>query len=140
MGLLLVTALAVAVVLIVAQISGSEPTEDRPDAVAVPEAGSVSLAGAGGEGTAVVEDAILRVSLTGLDPSRDGEFYALWLANADDDLLALAAFPVDASGEAQIETPLPAPLERYRRLEVSREPDDGDPARAGAVVLSGTTR
>lgn len=140
-GLVLVTALAIGVVALVAQVS-QDSGEATGAAGAESDAGGLTLsapAGDSGEGTLSVDGDTLIVALEGLDASRSAEYYALWLVNSDTDLLPVAAFRVDETGTADFRTPLPTVLERFRRVEVTREPEDGDPARSGAVILSGPT-
>lgn len=141
-GLLVVAILAVAAALGAARFAGEgTPAEDAaPPRTPGAALELVSPAGGAASGSAEMSDGVVRVAIVDLEPSRSGEYYALWLANADDDLLPIAAFRVGASGEAAITVPVPGALDDYRRLEVSREPDDGDPARTGAVILRGSTR
>lgn len=142
-GLLVVTIVTVAIVLAVSQFAADDASSDSDLPAAPVDAQALVLSGPPGDpgsGTAAVEDDVIRITLAGLEPTRSGEHYALWLANSDEDLLALGAFQLADSGETEISVPLPGAPADYRRLEVSREPDDGDPARSGPVVLSGPTR
>jgi anti-sigma-K factor RskA len=141
-ALLAVTVLAIAVILAIAQFSDDGAPADKADSVAAPSDG-ITLSGAAGDpaaGSAAVTGGTVQLALADLQPTRPGEHYALWLANDDDDLLALAAFRVGESGRVEISAPLPGELAAYRRIEISREPDDGDPDRVGAVILSAPTR
>ena len=92
--------------------------------------GQVRLARAGGRAT-------LKVS--GLAPSRRGEFYELWLLSPPGDLVSLGSFRVSAGGRATLQVPLPVDPSRYRFLDVSVEPDDGDPAHSSRSILRGRT-
>jgi hypothetical protein len=92
--------------------------------------GQVRLARAGGRAT-------LKVS--GLAPSRRGEFYELWLLSPPGDLVSLGSFRVPAGGRATLQVPLPVDPSRYRFLDVSVEPDDGDPAHSSRSILRGRT-
>jgi anti-sigma-K factor RskA len=82
------------------------------------------------------EHATLRVS--GLAPV-PGHFYELWLLGADGQLVALGSFPVDASGTARIDVPLPVDAADFRFFDVSLEAEDGDPGHSGMSVLRGAT-
>ena len=80
------------------------------------------------------------VRLTGLRPSRRGEFYELWLLGADGELVSLGSVRVPESGRAELEqVPLPVAPERFQYLDVSREPGDGDPRHSSESVLRGPT-
>ena len=70
-----------------------------------------------------------------MQPSADGNFYELWLLNSADDLVSLGSFRVPASGEADVTVPLPADPEGFAALDISAEPDDGDPAHSTRSVL-----
>ena len=92
--------------------------------------GTVKLARSGGRATLVV---------SGLAPSRRGEFYELWLLSPPGDLVSLGSFRVGAGGRATLEVPLPVDPSRYRFLDVSVEPDDGDPSHSARSILRGRT-
>mgnify|MGYP001812170031 CR=1 FL=1 len=142
-GLLVVTIITVAIVLAVSQFTADDGSAGSDSAAAPVDTAALVLSGRAGDpgsGSAVVDEDVIRLSVEGLDPTRAGEHYALWLANSDDDLLPLAAFRAGESGEAEVSVPLPGAPADYRRLEISREPDDGDPTRSGPVVLSAPTR
>ena len=68
-------------------------------------------------------------ALSGLPPSSDGDFYELWLLGDDGELVSLGSFRVPASGAGRARACLlPVDPARFRFLDVSREPADGDPA------------
>jgi Anti-sigma-K factor rskA len=92
--------------------------------------GSVSLEPrAGGKAT---------VKLSGLRPSRGGDFYELWLLGDGGELISLGSVRVPSSRRATLENvQLPVDPERFRFLDVSREPADGDPGHSSISVLRG---
>ena len=92
--------------------------------------GKVRVAGAGGRAT---------LAVSGLARSRAGEFYELWLLTPPGDLVSLGSFRVGAGGRAELEVPLPVDPSRYRFLDVSVEPDDGDPSHSARSILRGRT-
>jgi anti-sigma-K factor RskA len=123
-------AVIVAVVLFAASGGDEEPTLIL---AAVPGSGaeatgSAQLGGAGDTAT---------VELAGLEPSRSGEFYELWLLNDADDLVSLGSFRVGEGGDAEIELPIPIDPSEYSFLDISVEPDDGDASHSGDSVLRG---
>lgn len=78
------------------------------------------------------------VRLSGLRPSRGGDFYELWLLGDGGELVSLGSVRVPASGRATLENvQLPVDPERFRFLDVSREPADGDPGHSSISVLRG---
>jgi anti-sigma-K factor RskA len=91
----------------------------------------------GAEGTATLASSGARatVRLRGLPPSQPGQFYELWLLNTVDDMVALGSFSVPASGAIDVTVPLPGEAPRFAALDLSVEPDDGDPAHSTVSVL-----
>jgi anti-sigma-K factor RskA len=85
---------------------------------------------AGGEAT---------LRLQGLTPSARGDFYELWLLGDKGELVSLGSFRVPRSGGASLRVPLPVDPARFRYLDVSREPADGDPGHSSISVLRGPT-
>jgi anti-sigma-K factor RskA len=105
-----------------------EPVGDRGRGAA----GAVTLAGrAGGSAS---------VRLTGLRPNRGGDFYEVWLLGDDGELVSLGSVRVPASGRAELRVQLPVDPGRFRYLDISREPADGDPGHSTDSVLRGPTR
>ncbi len=79
----------------------------------------------------------LTLDVSGLDPSRPGEIYTLWLIDRDDNLLTLGSFLVPAEGATTVTVPLPVELENYAALDVSVEEPHGDTGHSGRSVLRG---
>jgi Anti-sigma-K factor rskA len=92
-------------------------------------AGAVTLSGgAGGRAS---------VRLSGLAPSSRGDFYELWLLGDGGELVSLGSVRVPRSGRAELRVRLPVDPARFRFLDVSREPADGDPGHSADSVLRG---
>ena len=126
-------AAAAAVVIALVVTAGDEPAGESLTLTALPDSGveasgTATLGSPGGEAT---------VELDGLAPSREGEFYELWLLNDTDDLVSLGSFRVDAEGTTEVELPLPVDPSEYGFVDVSVEPDDGDASHSGDSVLRG---
>ncbi len=79
------------------------------------------------------------VKVDGLPPSSRRDFYELWLLGADGRLVSLGSFRVPRSGAAEVRVPLPVDPRRFDFLDVSLEPDDGDPAHSKVSILRGPT-
>jgi hypothetical protein len=78
------------------------------------------------------------VRLSGLRPSERGDFYEVWLLGEGGELVSLGSVRVPGSGSATLEdVQLPVDPRRFRFLDVSREPDDGDPGHSSDSVLRG---
>jgi Anti-sigma-K factor rskA len=78
-----------------------------------------------------------RVALSGLRPSTRTDFYELWLLGDDGGVVSLGSVRVPASGRARLMVDLPVDPRRFRYLDVSREPADGDPSHSTISVLRG---
>ena len=74
--------------------------------------GKLAIARTGGRAT---------LAVSGLAPSRRGEFYELWLLSPPGDLVSLGSFRVAAGGRATVEVPVPVDPSRYRFVDVSVE-------------------
>jgi anti-sigma-K factor RskA len=77
----------------------------------------------------------VRVDLRALRPDRGGAYHELWLLPAAGDPVPVGRFRAGADGRAVAEFRLPAEPDRFAYLDVSVEPDDGDPAHSGRSVL-----
>ena len=75
------------------------------------------------------------VSVSGLAPTRDGQYYELWLMNSGEDLVSLGGFQVDDTGHAEVKIPLPADVNAYKYVDVSLEATDGKPGHSAVSVL-----
>jgi anti-sigma-K factor RskA len=109
---------------------------------AEPAAGStvplVALGQAGASGEVVVADGpgqrSLVVDTAGLPPA-DG-FYEVWLLDLERDRM-VALGVLDDQGRGRLPVPDGVEVADYPEVDVSLEPDDGDPAHSGASVLRG---
>lgn len=117
----------------------ADPADERPTLALRPLVGQPASAG----GTARVVGRAgdhLRLDVHGLAPTGSGRFYELWLMDEDGkNLVALAGFRVPASGAATVEVPLAADPTRFQYLDLSLEPNDGDPGHSGDSILRGAT-
>ena len=96
-----------------------------------PEVTLRAVAGGSGSGTALVIGETLRISLRDLpDPGRDR--YTVWLYDSLSRSRQIATLP---RGELAVDVPLPSDLDRFRFLDVSVEPDDGNRNHGGQSVM-----
>jgi|GraSoiStandDraft_49_1057285.scaffolds.fasta_scaffold235831_1 hypothetical protein len=80
------------------------------------------------------------VRIEGLRPPRAGTLYELWAVGDADtrqkpQRVSLGTFTVPVSGKVRLRAFTAAPESVYRKVGVTEEPDDGNPARQGPVVL-----
>lgn len=132
-----VLAIGVAIGVLVARDGGDDGPPEGP-ALALTRLGEAGPSARGEARVVGREDGSLRVNVSGLAPS-DGAYYELWLLDDTDRMVSLGSFRVPASGTAEVDVPLPVPVTDFRFIDVSREPDDGDPAHSGDSVLRGPT-
>ncbi|MGI8630949.1 MAG: anti-sigma factor domain-containing protein [Solirubrobacterales bacterium] len=86
------------------------------------------------EGTA---DDRVRVEVSGLPASAEGQVYELWILNPDR-LVSLATFTIPEGGKRTISVRVPVDRRQFRWLDVSREEKGGDPAHSGNSLLQGS--
>lgn len=79
------------------------------------------------------------LTVKGLKPSPDSEFYELWLLGKEGELVSLGSFRVGEEGQSQIEVPLPVNPGKYEYFDVSIQPENGSPDHSGRSVLRGST-
>lgn len=85
-------------------------------------------------------DGELRLDVSGMRPSEPRQLYTVWLLDGPERAVALGSFRVPSSGATEVTVPLPVSLTDFRYIDVSVEPEDGDPAHSGRSVLrAGTT-
>jgi hypothetical protein len=79
----------------------------------------------------------LLVQAARLEPSGQREAYEVWLYNSQGDAKTLGGQVTDQQGNYQAVGNLPADFERYRFIDISREPLDKQRAHSGDSVLRG---
>jgi anti-sigma-K factor RskA len=72
-----------------------------------------------------------------LRPTTDDQAYEVWLYNSDREAVSLGAQVTDKDGNYQGAGRLPAPLDRYRYIDISLERLDRNTAHSGDSVLRG---
>jgi anti-sigma-K factor RskA len=82
----------------------------------------------------------VELKVEGLPPAPAGSYYECWFVGDGDTLatpnrVSVGTFAVPDSGEHTVEMTSAASVERYPRLGVTVEPDDGRPERTGDKVL-----
>jgi anti-sigma-K factor RskA len=80
------------------------------------------------------------VRIQGLRPPQAGKLYELWAVGAADtrdkpQRVSLGTFTVPVSGRVHLRAFTAAPERIYAKVGVTEEPDNGNPAREGPIVL-----
>jgi hypothetical protein len=82
---------------------------------------------------------VMTLTVTRLPAAGRGRYYEAWLMTDGRHLVPVASFEVAGSGGARVTVPLPAPVTRYRYVDVSRQAVSGGTAHSGDSVLRGPT-
>jgi len=72
---------------------------------------------------------------------REGEYYEMWYyAEEDGGRISCGTFRAGPEGRTTVNLTAPASARGYPEIEITREPDDGDPKPSGEEVLEGNFR
>jgi anti-sigma-K factor RskA len=107
----------------------------------IPLSATVPTSEGGGEVNGEVEEGNLQIELVvwGLPELRKDEYYELWYAKEDGGRISCGTFRAQG-GQTTVNLTAPASAVSYPEIEVTREPDDGDPGSSGEKVLVGDLR
>jgi hypothetical protein len=108
----------------------------------VPLTATALAPGASGElrGEKVGENLRVELEVEGLPELRKHEYYEMWYATEDGERISCGTFRAQPEGRTKVNLTAPALATSYPVIEVTREPDDGDPASSGKKVLVGDLR
>ena len=97
---------------------------------------------AGGElrGEQIGDNLKVELDAWGLPKPEDGGYYEMWYARADGGRISCGTFTAQPDGSATVSMSAPVSAVAYPEIEVTQEPDDGDPGSSGNVVLKGSLR
>ncbi len=84
----------------------------------------------------------LRVDLEvwGMPELKEEEYYEMWYYAEDGGRISCGTFRVGPEGQTTVKLSAPATAGDYPEIEVTREPDDGNPEASGKAVLEGSFR
>jgi anti-sigma-K factor RskA len=108
----------------------------------VPLTATALAPGASGElrGEKVGENLRVELEVEGLPELRKHEYYEMWYAAEDGKRISCGTFRAQPEGRTTVNLTAPALATSYPLIEVTREPDDGDPAASGKKILVGDLR
>jgi anti-sigma-K factor RskA len=115
-------------------------TRDASDGI--PLTATVPASDGGGEISGEMEEGNLKIELVvwGLPELQRGEYYELWYAKEDGGRISCGTFRAQQGEQTTVNLTAPASAVSYPEIEVTREPDDGDPGSSGEKVLIGDLR
>ena len=91
-------------------------------------------------GEKVGENLRVELEVEGLPELREHEYYEMWYATEDGERISCGTFRAQSEGRTTVNLTAPALATSYPVIEVTREPDDGDPATSGKKILVGDLR
>jgi anti-sigma-K factor RskA len=106
----------------------------------VPLAATALAPDAGGEVRVeeVGENLQVKLEVRGLPKLKEGEYYEMWYYAEDGGRISCGTFRVGPEGDTTVNLTAPATAKHYPEIEITREPDDGDPGASGDEVLKGS--
>ena len=95
---------------------------------------------AGGEvrGEVVGENLQVELEVWGMPELRENEYYEMWYYAEDGGRISCGTFRTGPEGRTTVNLSAPANARSYPEIEVTREPDDGNPLANGDEVLHGS--
>ena len=133
---------AAAALLVVALLSfGAIRTLTSPsDGLTLTATSAAPQAGGELQGEQIGDNLKVELDAWGLPKPEDGGYYEMWYARADGGRISCGTFTVPPDGSATVSMSAPVSSVAYPGVEVTQEPDDGDPGSSGKVVLKGSLR
>lgn len=134
---------AAAAVLLVATVLGFgvlRMVSGPPDGLALTATSAAPQAGGELRGEQVGENFKVELEAWGLPEPREGEYYEMWYAREGGERISCGTFQAQKDGHTTVNMSAPASAVAYPQVEVTLEPDDGDPGSSGKVVLKGSLR
>lgn len=109
---------------------------------AVPLDATALAPGASGElrGEKVGENIQFELDVQGLPELRKDEYYEMWYAKENGERISCGTFRARPAGKTTVNLTAPVNAAAYPIIEVTREPDDGDPGTSGKNILVGDLR
>jgi|SRR5215204_2971324 len=98
--------------------------------------------GASGDlrGEKIGENLQIELEVRELPRLHKDEYYEMWYAREDGGKISCGTFRAQPEGQTTVNLTAPASAVSYPIIEVTREPDDGDPGSSGEKVLVGDLR
>jgi anti-sigma-K factor RskA len=108
----------------------------------VPLTATTVAPAAGGQVRVVQEGENVRVELEvwKMPDLEKDEYYEMWYYAEDGDRISCGSFRTGPEGRTTVNLTAPATATDYPEIEITREPDDGNPQASGEEVLEGEFR
>ena len=135
--------LTVAAALLVVAVLGLgvfRTVSDSSDGLALRATSAAPQAGGELRGEQIGDNLKVELEAWGLPDPREGGYYEMWYAREDGGRVSCGTFSATPDGSATVSMSAPVSAVAYPEIEITQEPDDGDPASSGKVVLKGSLR
>lgn len=134
--------LAAAALLVVAALSFGvlRTIYDPPAVLALSATSAAPQAGGELRGEQIGDNLKVEVEAWGLPEPRGGEYYEMWYAKEGGERISCGTFSAQPGGRTTVSMSAPSSAVAYPEVEITLEPDDGDPGSSGKVVLKGSLR
>jgi anti-sigma-K factor RskA len=80
------------------------------------------------------------LAVWGMPELKENEYYEMWYYDEDGGRISCGTFRVGPEGRTTVNLSAPATARDYPEIEITREPDDGNPKASGEEVLEGRFR
>lgn len=82
----------------------------------------------------------VELEVWGMPELREDEYYEMWYYAEDGGRISCGTFRAGPEGRTTVNLTAPANARDYPEIEITREPDNGDPSSSGEAVLEGELR
>jgi hypothetical protein len=113
---------------------------DSSDGLALRSTSAAPQAGGELRGDRVGDNLKVELEAWGLPEPRGGDYYEMWYSQKGGGRISCGTFTVQSEGHTTVSMSAPANSVAYPEVEITLEPDDGDPGSSGKVVLKGSLR
>lgn len=133
---------AVAALLVVAVLGFAllRTVSEPSDGLALTATSAAPQAGGELRGERVGDNLRIELKAWGLPEPTGGEYYEMWYAREGGGRISCGTFSPRPSGRSTVSMSAPASAVAYPEVEITLEPDDGNPGSSGNVVLKGSLR
>jgi anti-sigma-K factor RskA len=113
---------------------------DNSDGLALTATSAAPRAGGELRGEQIGDNLKVELEAWGLPKLEGGEYYEMWYAKEGGERISCGTFRAEPGAHTTVSMSAPASAVAYPKIEVTLEPDDGNPGSSGEVVLKGSLR
>jgi anti-sigma-K factor RskA len=113
---------------------------DTSDGLALTATSAAPQAGGELRGEQVGDNLAVELEAWGLPKLKGREYYEMWYATEGGERISCGTFRAEPGRHTTVRMSAPASAVAYPKIEVTLEPDDGNPGSSGEAVLKGSLR